>query len=38
MLKYLVLPTPDDNAAFLQIATNPTPHRGGGALVTAQSR
>ena len=27
MLKYRVLPTPDDDEAFLRIAANPTPHR-----------
>jgi acetyl esterase/lipase len=27
VLKYRVLPTPDDDEAFLQIAANPTPHR-----------
>lgn len=27
VLKYRVLPTPDDEAATLEIATNPTPHR-----------
>ena len=27
MLKYRVLPTPDDDATFLQIAADPTPHR-----------
>lgn len=27
VLKYRLLPTPDDDAAFLAIAANPTPHR-----------
>lgn len=27
VLKYRVLPTPDDDAAFAEIAANPTPHR-----------